>query len=221
MPLTGGYMNRRLTIETLETRYAFCGPENLDLNGDNYVTPQDALVAVNAVNQGKPVPDVNCDGVGTARDVLRIVNYINSHGNTTAQDVRLLYWGGGGVIWDKPRQNIWSINVEGTGPVEFDIALEIRDWPVRERFTPHDLLSLVTGSEFTIEPFDDLNHGTIYRVRGEIRGSATLQFLLDGSGLAGKDIAASVLWQKWSHRFGQQISSEIVLPVVSVFESSQ
>ena len=68
----------------------FTNPDNpLDINADGLVTPRDALIAINRLNDHGPSTvddladddmylDTNNDGWITARDVLGIVNYLNS-----------------------------------------------------------------------------------------------------------------------------------------------
>lgn len=71
-------MTLTLYVEPLEPRLCCCDP--CDVTGDGHVTPQDALVIINAVNVGEYAEelDVNSDGWLTPMDPLLVVNWLNS-----------------------------------------------------------------------------------------------------------------------------------------------
>ncbi len=65
-----------------------------DVNGDGWVSPNDALQVINDLNAlgarvltgpgGPPYVDVNADGLASALDALRVINYLNRGGNAEA-----------------------------------------------------------------------------------------------------------------------------------------
>ena len=216
---------RKLMLEQLEKRNTMCGPERLDVNVDGHITPQDALVTINQVNSGQSISDTNCDGTGTPRDILNVINYLRYFGNTTAQDMRVLFFGGGGIV-EPAVSNAWALHLNSDkGYVEFDIALEVIDHQLKviDKSTDPDLLSLAPNSTdgFKIEPFYDPIYGTIYRVKGELDARATLQLQVDATGLLGKSIRGYVYYQMWSYRLEQHLTNEIMLPTIDVFSASK
>ena len=219
-------MKRTLRIETLETRYAFCGPTAMDANADGYITPQDVLVAVNAANEGRPIADANCDGQGTPRDVLRIINYVNLIGSTTSQNVTIRHVGGVGQIPTGDIWPAWTVRVNASGHVEFDVALELEteNGDITQR-TPLNMLSVQGLPGWSVTSYSDPRLGTIYRVQGRVDGpfadplaGLDVRLSLDTMGLEPGKIRGWVVYQNWSERFGQQLSNEVRLNDVTLFD---
>ena len=195
----------RLTFERLEPRYAFdCEPASLDVNGDSYITPQDALVAINAYNDGNGV-DTNCDNVSTPKDILNVINYIDAIGNSTSQNITIRYTGGSGQANSADRWSIaWYINVEGSGKYQFDVLLE-----ADEEYTLETSLR-VSGTQQ--ETLHDANLGTIYRFRGDLGPTHTRKHLcieFTPAELKDKIVHGVLVYERWSRRLGQQLMQEI------------
>jgi len=195
----------RLTFERLEPRYAFdCEPASLDVNGDSYITPQDALVAINAYNDGNGV-DTNCDNVSTPKDILNVINYIDAIGNSTSQNITIRYTGGSGQANSADRWSIaWYINVEGSGKYQFDVLLE-----ADEEYTLETSLR-VSGTQG--ETLHDANLGTIYRFRGDLGPEHTRKHLcieFTPTKLKDKIVHGVIVYERWSRRLGQQLMQEI------------
>jgi len=217
---------RTLRIETLETRYAFCGPDAMDANTDGYITPQDVLVAVNAANEGRPIADANCDGQGTPRDVLRIINYVNLIGSTTSQNVTIRHVGGVGQMPTGDIWQAWTVRVNASGSVEFDVALELEtEDGYTTQQTPLDMLSVQGLPGWSVTSYSDPRLGTIYRVQGRVDGPFAdplsgfdVRLSLDTMGLTPGKIRGWIVYQNWSERFGQQLSNEVRLNDVTLFD---
>ena len=96
---------RTLRLEQLETRELFAGVfqntvEPNDVNGDTFVSPQDALVVINKLNsdgslalpgpreEGTPYYDVNGDSFVSPNDVLQVINSLNGIGDSAPIDSR-------------------------------------------------------------------------------------------------------------------------------------
>jgi hypothetical protein len=206
----------RLTFERLEPRYAFdCEPASLDVNGDAHITPQDALVAINAYNDGNGV-DTNCDEIGTPKDILNVINYINAVGNSTSQNIRINYAGG---IATANSENQWStawyVTVEGSGKYQFDVLLESDDIVALD--TRLRVVGAIDGR--TDHYIQDANLGTIYRFRGDLgleytRKQLAIEFT--PAELKNSVVHGVLVYEKWSRRLGQQLTQEIELNYVMV-----
>ena len=201
-----------LRFERLEPRHALCGPEPLDVNSDGYVTPIDALVAINALNDGQPV-DTNCDGVGTARDVLRIVNYVNAVGETQAGNVsvQLLAWATTarvGVLTP-----IASLRVTGKGEFAIDLLLAIDGEQVTD-----EPLELVTNRGVVVERIEGDRLGTIWRLTGRVEARADLVVELRQPVKLGESLELVGVWQRWVPRLQQQISQVFEVPNITILE---
>jgi len=202
-----------LRFERLESRLALCGPESLDVNSDGYVTPVDALVAINAINDGQPV-DTNCDGVGTARDVLRIVNYINAVGETQASDVsvQVTSWG------TKVRVGVWmplaSLRVSGMGEFAIDLLLAIDGKQVTD-----EPLELATNRSVVVERIEGDRLGTVWRLTGTVETRADLVIELKQPVKLGDSLELVGVWQRWIPRLQQQISQVFEVPKITLLDA--
>lgn len=217
---------RTLRIETLETRHALCGPGAMDVNTDGHITPQDVLVTINAANENRPIADANCDGQGTPRDVLKIINYVNAIGSTTSQNATIRHVGGVGQIPTGDVWQVWTVRVNANGPVEFDVALELEteNGDITQQ-TPLDMIFVEGLPGWSVTGYSDPRLGTIYRVQGRVDGpfadplaGLDVRLSLDTMGLGPGKIRGWIVYQNWSERFGQQLSSEVKLNDVTLFE---
>ena len=201
-----------LKFEKLEPRHALCGPESLDVNSDGYVTPIDALVAINAINDGEPL-DTNCDGVGTARDVLRIVNYVNAVGETQAGNVsvQLLAWATTARVGVSTP--IASLRVTGRGEFAIDLLLAIDGEQVTD-----EPLELVTNRGVVLERIEGDRLGTIWRLTGKVEARADLVVELRQPVKLGESLELVGVWQRWVPRLQQQISQVFEVPNITILE---
>jgi hypothetical protein len=202
-----------LRFERLEPRYALCGPEPLDVNSDGYVTPIDALVAINALNDGEPV-DTNCDGVGTARDVLRIVNYVNAVGDTQSGNVsvQLLAWATTARVGASTP--IASIRVTGTGEFSIDLLLAIDGEQVTS-----EPLEIVSNPWVLVERLEGDRLGTVWRLTGRVETRADLVVELRQPVKLGDSLELVGVWQRWVPRLNQQISQVFEVSNITILES--
>lgn len=217
---------RKLMLEQLEKRNTMCGPEWLDVNVDGHITPQDALVMINQVNSGQSISDTNCDGAGTPRDILKIINYVNIFGSTTAQNMTVRYVGGVSQIPIGGQWEAWTVRVNAIGHVEFDVALEIEteEGQITHQ-TPLDMVSIQGLTSWSVTGYSDPRLGTIYRVQGRIDETYSdplsgldVRLSLDTTGSPVSKIRGWIVYQNWSDRFNQQLSNEVVLNDVKMFE---
>jgi hypothetical protein len=202
----------RLTFERLEPRYAFdCEPSSLDVNGDAHITPQDALVAINAYNEGNGA-DTNCDDISTPKDILNVINYINAVGNSTSQNIKINYAGGIATANSESQwSTAWYVTVEGSGRYQFDVLLESSD-----EYTLETSLRVLGTQPETLH---DANLGTIYRFLGDLGPEYTrkqLSIEFTPAELKDKAIHGVLVYEKWSRRLGQQLTQEIELNYVMV-----
>lgn len=202
-----------LRFERLEPRHALCGPEPLDVNSDGYVTPIDALVAINAINDGEPV-DTNCDGVSTARDVLRIVNYVNAVGETQAGNVsvQLLAWAATARVGVSTP--IASLRVTGRGEFSVDLLLAIDGEHVTD-----EPVELVTNRSVVVERIEGDRLGTVWRLTGRVETRADLVVELRQPVKLGESLELVGVWQRWIPRLNQQISQVFDVPNITILES--
>jgi len=171
------------------------------------------LVAINAINDGQPV-DTNCDGVGTARDVLRIVNYINAVGETQASDVsvQVTSWG------TKVRVGVWmplaSLRVSGMGEFAIDLLLAIDGKQVTD-----EPLELATNRSVVVERIEGDRLGTVWRLTGTVETRADLVIELKQPVKLGDSLELVGVWQRWIPRLQQQISQVFEVPKITLLDA--
>lgn len=229
-------MRNRLRFEKLESRYFFCAPSEMDVNGDSYITPQDALVSINALNSGDSVRDSNCDDVATPSDALRIINYLNLVGSVTAQDVSVRASGGGSQMPINAVGNAWSLKIRGSGAIEFDLVAEHRDLrEVISHTLPKSLIHSVQGlSDWSVVSFEDTRLGTVYRVKGSVDwtrddgvmwpnepySGQQVNIVLNTQGVSTGKLRGVIVYQDWDERFRQHFTSRVNLHDVTLFSQS-
>ncbi len=103
---------RRMMLESLEDRRLLAVDwrdpvDSLDVNGDGFIVPIDALLLINYLNSNepktlparrdpaKPFVDVNGDQFASPIDVLLVINHLNAGSNTGGNGQRQLSEGGG------------------------------------------------------------------------------------------------------------------------------
>jgi len=201
-----------LRFEQLEPRLVFCGPEPLDVNSDGYVTPIDALVAINAINDGQPL-DTNCDGVGTARDVLRIINYVNAVGETQASDVSVQLTSWGTKVRVGVSMPLASLRVTGRGEFAIDLFLAIDGEQVTD-----EPLEIVTNRSVVVERIEGDRLGTVWRLTGMVETRADLVVELKQPVKLGDSLELVGVWQRWIPRLNQQISQVFEVQNIKILE---
>lgn len=112
--------------------------ENLDVNGDTFVSPIDALQVINYLNSGAPTElslptspvttflDVNGDGFVAPNDVLLIVNYLNSLSPAGEGEA----WGGTNDVLGSD----WAVGLENL------LAPPVKTSPVEDAHASYDAL---------------------------------------------------------------------------------
>ena len=105
----------------------------------------------------------------------------------------------------------WYITVEGSGKYQFDVLLESSD-----EYTLETSLRVLGTQPETLH---DANLGTIYRFRGDLGPTPTrkqLSIEFTPAELKDKIVHGVLVYEKWSHRLGQQLTQEVALNRVVV-----
>ena len=116
--------NRPLGYEQLDRRDLLSGlVYHFDTTGDYYISPRDALLIINELNENGSGPadnelDVNEDGYISPRDALFIINWLNTEGTASLEYVNTLDVSSDGIIGEEDLLLIQALIDQNGGPID-------------------------------------------------------------------------------------------------------